>query len=121
MKNDDNQSPISASSFGLTEKQARDRGLKVRVGQFPFSASGKAIALGDTDGMVKIVVDDELGDVLGAHMIGSEVTELLGEIGLAKMLESTTKELGWLVHPHPTISEMIKEAALAAEGEAIHI
>lgn len=109
------------ASFGLTEKQARDRGLKVRVGQFPFSASGKAIALGDTDGMVKIVVDDELGDVLGAHMIGSEVTELLGEIGLAKMLESTTKELGWLVHPHPTISEMIKEAALAAEGEAIHI
>ena len=109
------------ASFGLTEKQARDRGLKVRVGQFPFSASGKAIALGDTDGMVKIVVDDELGDVLGAHMIGSEVTELLGEIGLAKMLESTTKEIGWLVHPHPTISEMIKEAALAAEGEAIHI
>ena len=109
------------ASFGLTEKQALDRGLKVRVGQFPFSASGKAIALGDTDGMVKIVVDDELGDILGAHMIGSEVTELLGEIGLAKMLESTTKELGWLVHPHPTISEMVKEAALAAEGEAIHI
>ena len=109
------------ASFGLTEKQAHDRGIKIRVGQFPFSASGKAIALGDTDGMVKIVVDDDLGDVLGAHMIGSEVTELLGEIGLAKMLESTTKELGWLIHPHPTISEMIKEAALSAEGEAIHI
>ena len=63
----------------------------------------------------------EVGDVVGAHMIGAEVTELLGELSMAKLLESTTRELGWLVHPHPTISEMVKEAALAADGEAIHI
>ena len=109
------------ASFGLTEAQARERGYSVKTGKFPFSASGKALALDETEGMVKLVVDAELGDVLGAHMIGSEVTELLGELSLARMLESTTKELGWLVHPHPTISEMLKEAALAAEGEAIHI
>ena len=109
------------ASFGLTEAQARERGYSVKTGKFPFSASGKALALDETEGMVKLVVDAELGDVLGAHMIGAEVTELLGELSLARMLESTTKELGWLVHPHPTISEMLKEAALAAEGEAIHI
>jgi dihydrolipoamide dehydrogenase len=109
------------ASFGLTEAQAREQGHTVKTGKFPFSASGKALALGETTGMVKIVSDAEIGDVLGAHMIGSEVTELLGELGLAKLLESTTKELGWLVHPHPTISEMVKEASLAAEGEAIHI
>jgi len=109
------------ASFGLTEAKARERGLSVKTGKFPFAASGKAMALGETDGMVKLVVDAEIGDVLGAHMIGAEVTELLGELGLARLLESTTKELSWLVHPHPTISEMVKEAALAADGEAIHI
>ena len=109
------------ASFGMTETQARERGRSVKIGRFPFSASGKALALNEAEGMVKVVVDAELGDVLGAHMIGAEVTELLGELTLARMLESTTKELGWLVHPHPTISETVKEAALAAEGEAIHI
>ena len=109
------------ASLGLTEAEARERGHSVKTGKFPFAASGKAMALGETEGMVKVVVDAEIGDVLGAHMIGAEVTELLGELGLAKLLESTTKELGWLVHPHPTISEMVKEAALAAEDEAIHI
>ena len=109
------------ASLGLTEAEARERGHSVKIGKFPFSASGKALALGETEGMVKVVVDAEIGDVLGAHLIGAEVTELLGELGLAKLLESTTKELGWLVHPHPTISEMVKEAALAAEDEAIHI
>ena len=109
------------ASFGLTEVQARERGHSVRIGKFPFSASGKAIALAETDGMVKLVVDDEVGDILGAHMIGAEATELLGEVSLARLLEGTTHELGWLVHPHPTVSEMVKEAALAAQGEAIHI
>ena len=71
--------------------------------------------------MVKLVVEEEIGEVLGGHMIGAEVTELLGELGMAKLLEATTTELGWLVHPHPTISETIKEAALAAEGQAVHI
>ena len=109
------------ASFGLTEAQARERGHNVRIGKFPFSASGKAMALNETEGMVKLVVDADIGDVLGAHMIGAEVTELLGELSMAKLLESTNKELGWLVHPHPTVSEMVKEAALAADGEAIHI
>lgn len=109
------------ASFGLTEAQAREQGIAVKIGKFPFAASGKALALGETDGMVKLVVDAEVGDILGAHMIGSEVTELLGELGLSQLLEGTTAELGWLVHPHPTISEVVKEAALAAEGKAIHI
>ena len=109
------------ASFGLTEAQARKQGLSVKIGKFPFAASGKALALGETDGMVKLVVDAEVGEILGAHMIGSEVTELLGELGLTRLLEGTTAELGWLVHPHPTISEVVKEAALAAEGQAIHI
>lgn len=109
------------ASFGLTEAQATERGYSVKSGKFPLMASGKALALDETEGMIKLVVDTEIGDVLGAHMIGTEVTELLGEVSLARMLESTTKELGWLVHPHPTISETLKEAALAADGEAIHI
>ncbi len=109
------------ASFGLTEAQAREQGYSIKVGKFPFTASGKALALAETEGMIKLVVDSEVGEVLGAHMIGAEVTELLGEVSLARLLEGTTTELGWLVHPHPTISEMVKEAALAAEGQAIHI
>lgn len=109
------------ASFGLTEAQAKERGYSVKTGKFPFIASGKALALAESDGFVKVVVDEEIGDILGAHMIGAEVTELLGELGMARLLESTNKELGWLVHPHPTLSETIKEAALAADGEAIHI
>ncbi len=109
------------ASFGLTESQARDQGINIKVGKFPFTASGKAIALGETDGMVKLVVDEEIGEIIGAHMIGAEVTELLGELSITKMLEGTATELGWLVHPHPTISEMIQEAALDTVGEAIHV
>ncbi|MEC9321471.1 MAG: dihydrolipoyl dehydrogenase [Chloroflexota bacterium] len=109
------------ASFGLTESQARDQGINIKVGKFPFTASGKAIALGETDGMVKLIVDEEIGEIIGAHMIGAEVTELLGELSITKMLEGTATELGWLVHPHPTISEMIKEAALDTVGEAIHV
>ena len=109
------------ASFGLTEQQAADAGYSFKVGRFPMAASGKALAMGESNGMVKLVVDDEVGELLGAHMIGPEATELLGEVGLSRLLEGTTTELGWLVHPHPTISETIKEAALAVEGEAIHI
>ena len=109
------------ASFGLTEVQARERGHAVNVGKFPLSASGKALGLAESEGMIKLVVDAEVGDVLGAHMIGAEVTELLGELALARLLEGTNHELGWLVHPHPTISEAVKEAALASSGEAIHI
>ena len=109
------------ASFGLSETQARDQGIDIKVGRFPFSASGKAIALGETEGMVKLIVDQEIGEIIGAHMIGAEVTELLGELSITKMLEGTATEIGLLVHPHPTISEMVKEAALDTMGEAIHI
>ena len=109
------------ASFGMTEEQAIEQGHEVKIGKFPLAASGKALALNEAEGMVKLVVDAEIGEVLGAHMIGAEVTELLGELAMTQLLEATTTELGWLVHPHPTISEALKEAALAAEGEAIHI
>ena len=109
------------ASFGMTEAQAREDGYSIKVGKFPLAASGKALALNESEGMVKLIVDAEIGEVLGAHMIGAEVTELLGELAMTRLLEATTAELGWLVHPHPTISEALKEAALAAEGEAIHI
>ena len=109
------------ASFGLTEEQAREQGHTVKIGRFPFAASGKALALGETEGMVKLVVDSEVGEVLGAHMIGPEVTEMLGELAMTRLLEGTTAELGWAVHPHPTVSEVLKEASLAADGKAIHI
>ena len=109
------------ASFGITEAQAKEQGLSVKVGKFPFSASGKALTMGEAEGMVKLVVDSEIGEILGAHMIGSEVTELLAELSMTRLLEGTTTELGWLVHPHPTIPEIVKEAALATNGQAIHI
>jgi dihydrolipoamide dehydrogenase len=109
------------ASFGLTEAQATAQGRTVKVGKFPLAASGKALALAESEGLVKLVIDAEIGEVLGGHMIGADVTELLGELSMTRLLEGTTTELGWLVHPHPTISETIKEAALAAEGAAIHI
>ena len=109
------------ASFGLTEKQARDQGYGVKVGKFPFQASGKAMAMGETTGLVKLVVDEKYGELLGAHMVGPEVTELLAELSVAKLLEGTTQELGWMVHSHPTLSEVIKEAALGADGGSIHI
>ena len=109
------------ASFGLTEQQARDQGHEVKIGKFPFQASGKALAIGETSGLAKLVVDEKYGEILGAHLIGPEVTELLAELSLARLLEGTTLELGWMVHSHPTLSEVVKEAALAADGRAIHI
>ena len=109
------------ASFGLTEQQAREQGYNVRVGKFPFQASGKAIAMAETSGMAKLVVDDKYGELLGAHLVGPEVTELLAELSIAKLLEGTTLELGWMVHSHPTLSEVVKEAALGADGRSIHI
>ena len=108
------------TSFGLTEKQAKEEGVEYRVGKFPFIASGKALALGATEGLVKVVVNS-FGEIIGAHLIGPEVTELLAELSLARLLEGTTNEVGWMVHSHPTLSEAIKEAALAADGRAIHV
>ena len=109
------------ASFGLTEQQAREQGHEVRVGKFPFQASGKAIAMAETSGIAKLVVDDKYGELLGAHLVGPEVTELLAELSIAKLLEGTTLELGWMVHSHPTLSEVVKEAALGADGRSIHI
>ena len=109
------------ASWGLTEKQAREAGHEVKVGRFPFAANGKALGLGEGEGFVKAVVDEQYGEILGAHMIGPEVTELLAELSMARLLEGTAQEVGWLVHSHPTLSEAVKEAALAARGEAIHV
>ena len=109
------------ASFGISENDAIANGLNIKVGKFPLSASGKALALAETSGMCKLIVDNDTDELLGAHMIGAEVTELLGELGIIKALEGTAVELGALVHPHPTISEVVKEAALNIFGEAIHI
>jgi dihydrolipoamide dehydrogenase len=109
------------ASFGLTEAQARERGFAVKIGRFPFQANGKALGLGDYAGWVKLVVDEKYGEILGAHMIGPEVTELLPELTLAHMLELTPHEIARNVHAHPTLSEVLMEAAHGAEGQAIHI
>lgn len=109
------------ASVGLTEKAARDKGYQVKVGRFPFIGNGKAIALGETEGLVKTVFDAKTGELLGAHMIGAEVTELIQGYGLARTLESTEADLMHAVFPHPTLSEMMHEAVLAAYGRAVHI
>lgn len=109
------------ASFGLTEAQARERGHNIKIGRFPFQANGKALGLGDYAGWVKIVVDEKYGEILGAHMIGPEVTELLPELTLAHLMELTPHEIARNVHAHPSLSEVIGEAAHAAEGMPIHI
>jgi len=109
------------ASFGITEDTAKERGYEVKIGRFPFQASGKALGLGDSTGWVKIITDAKYGEILGAHMIGPEVTELLPELTLAQMMEITTAEIARNVHAHPTLSETLMEAAHAAEGHAIHI
>lgn len=108
------------ASVGLTEEKAREAGYTVKVAKYPFSANGKAIALGETEGFIKIVSDEQHGEILGAHLIGPEVTELVGEFVIAKTLESTALELKQAVHPHPTLSEAVMEAGGAIFGEAIH-
>ncbi|MCH7810999.1 MAG: dihydrolipoyl dehydrogenase [Chloroflexi bacterium] len=108
------------ASLGLTEAQARERGLDVKIGVFPYRGNGKAIAMERTDGLVKLVSDAATGEIVGYHMIGQDATELLAEASLGSVLETTPRELGWAVHAHPTLSEVVKEAALAVNGEAIH-
>ena len=109
------------ATVGLTEAQARERGIEVKVGKFPFRAIGKSVAVNQTEGFVKIVASKEYSEVLGAQIIGHHATDLISEIVLGRTLETTTAEIGKTPHPHPTLSEAIMEAALAAEGEAIHI
>jgi dihydrolipoamide dehydrogenase len=108
------------ASVGLTEKAAKEKGHQVKVGRFPFMGNGKAIALGEPEGMVKTIFDAKTGELLGAHMIGAEVTELIQGFGIAKTLESTELELMHTVFPHPTLSEMMHESVLAAYGRAVH-
>lgn len=109
------------ASIGLTEKAAKEKGLKFKVGKFPFQASGKAQAVGDTEGFVKILVGEPHGEILGAHIIGSEATELIAELGLAMTLEATFEEIEATIHAHPTLSEAVHEATAAAHDSAIHI
>lgn len=108
-------------SIGYTEAAAKAAGYEVKTGRFPLSALGRAIAVGDTEGFVKVVADAHTGQVLGIHMIGHDINELLGEATLISLLEATTIEVGFAVHVHPSLGEALKEAALAADGEAIHI
>lgn len=109
------------ASFGYTEAKAKELGYEVKVGQFPFIANGKALGAGERDGFIKIISDAKYGEILGAHMVGPEVTELLPELTLAQANELTAEEIARNVHAHPTISEALMEAAHAVEGEAIHI
>ncbi len=109
------------ASFGITEEQAIERGYNLKVGRFPFQANGKALGIGDSGGWVKIISDSNYGEILGAHMIGPEVTELLPELTLAHLAELTPSEISRNIHAHPTLSEVLMEAAHNLEGHAIHI
>ncbi len=109
------------SSTGLTEKAAKEKKLDYRVGKFPFTASGKAVASAESEGFVKVISDAKTGEILGAHIIGAEATELIAEYGLAVELEATIEEIHQTIHAHPTLSEAVMEAAAATTGEAIHI
>ena len=109
------------ASVGMTEKQAKEAGLDIKIGKFPFSASGKASAAGAKDGFVKLIFDAKYGEILGAHMIGANVTEMIAEIVSIRKLETTGHDIIKTVHPHPTMSEAIMEAAAAAYGEVIHL
>ncbi len=109
------------ASVGLTEAKAKAAGFKIKIGRFPFVGNGKAIALGEPEGMVKTVFDEKTGELLGAHMVGAEVTELIQGFGIAKTLEATEEDLFHTVFPHPTLSEMMHESTLDAYGKAVHI
>ncbi len=109
------------ASIGLTERAAKEKGLKFKVGKFPYQASGKALAAAEPEGFVKILYGEPHGEILGAHLIGSECTELIAEIGLAMNLEATWDEIESTIHAHPTLSEMVKEATEVAKGHPIHV
>ena len=109
------------ASIGLTEKAAKEKGVAYKVGKFPFLAAGKAVASADFEGFVKVLADPQTGEILGAHIIGAEATELISEYSLAMTLEATVDEIHDTIHPHPTLGEAVMEAAASALGEAIHI
>jgi dihydrolipoamide dehydrogenase len=107
-------------SIGLTETEAKSQGYKVKIGKFPLRAIGKALVFGDIDGFIKIVVDKKTDDLLGVHIIGTHATDLISEASLAKVLDATAWEIARTIHPHPTLSELYNEGALAVDGEPIH-
>ncbi len=109
------------ASIGMTEEKAIAEGIEIKVGKFPLSASGKAAAIGEREGFTKLIFDKKYGELLGAHIIGPEATEMIGELGIAKSLEATNETIGNTIHAHPTLSEIIMEAAEDADGKAIHI
>ena len=109
------------ASIGVTEAKAKENGREVQVGKFPFTASGKAVALGETDGFVKVVADKATGEILGVHIVGPEATEIIHEFAVGRTLEATLEEIMHTIHAHPTLSEAALEATLAALGQAIHI
>ena len=106
--------------IGLTEKQARAQGKQVKIGKFPMAANGKSLVEGDTDGLAKVIVDAELGEILGVHLYGKHVTDMIAELAVAMTLEATAEEIIHSIHPHPTVSEALPEAFMAAYGKAIH-
>ena len=109
------------ASFGYTEAGAKEAGYEIKVGQFPFVANGKSLGLGEKEGFIKIISDARYGEILGAHLVGPDVTELLPELTLAHNNELTAEEIARNVHAHPTLSEALMEAAHGVEGQAIHI
>ncbi len=109
------------ASIGLTERACKEKGLQYQIGKFPFTASGKAVAVNHPEGFVKVIVESNSGEILGAHIIGSDATELIAEFGLAMELEATWEEIHATIHAHPTLSEAVGEAVAASHGEAIHI
>jgi len=107
-------------SIGLTEEQAKQEGYKVKIGRFFFKANGKSMAVGETEGLVKLIFDDKYGELIGAHIVGSNATELIAELGIAKALEARWEDLAYQIHAHPTLSEAVMEASLDAYNSAIH-
>lgn len=109
------------ATIGYTEEEAKEMGIEVKIGKFPFQANGKALIVGNYDGFVKVVADKKTNDILGIHMIGPNVTDLISEASLAKILDATPWEIGNTIHPHPSLTETLREAALAVDDIAIHI
>jgi dihydrolipoamide dehydrogenase len=109
------------ASIGVSEAKAKENGREVTVGKFPFTASGKAVALGETDGFVKVVADKATGEILGVHILGPEATEIIHEFAVGRTLEATLEEIIHTIHAHPTLSEAALEATLGALGQAIHL
>ena len=109
------------ASIGLTEAAAKEKGLKFKVGKFPYAASGKALAVAEPDGFVKIIYGEPHGEIIGAHIIGADATEMIAELGLAMTLEATKDEIEATIHAHPTLAEMLKEATEVASGHPVHV